>query len=57
MEIKRVVCSDDCTQCRYSQLTTHVKRCGKYCGSLDNVNVFGSKTFLKAEDASNVVRR
>lgn len=57
MEIRHVVCSDDCTQCEYSHLTTLIKRCDKYLGSLDNASVFGSKTFLQVEGISNVVRR
>lgn len=56
MEIKRVTCSDDCTQCGYAHLATPTNRCDKYNGSLDNVSVFGSKTFLTVEDTPNVVR-
>lgn len=48
MEIKHVVCSDDCTQCEHSHLTTFNKRCDKY---------LGSKTFLQVEGVSNVVCR
>lgn len=55
MEIKRVACSDDCTQCGYAHLATYMKRCGKYNGSLDNVSVFGYKTFLTVEGMLNVV--
>lgn len=57
MEIKYVVCSDDCTQCEHSHLTTPITRCDKYLGSLDNASVFGSKTFLQVEGVSNVVCR